>query len=137
MEDVKRCTVLYIDADHRRSDHVRTLTRLGFIVHAMPAWPQDDEDVVRYQAVIVRLADADEAPLVAMRIRTKRHFGRRVLIALVPPNTSGPELRAAQAAGFDAVVCEEAEPRLLAARLMRTLRQRPEYRCYLPRKNAA
>lgn len=137
MDDVKQCTVLYIDADYRRSDHVRMLTLLGFIVDAMPGWPDDDEDVLKYHAVIVRLADAGDAPAVAMRVRTKRHFGRRVLIALIPPNTSLPELRAAQAAGFDAVVCEETEPRRLAARLMRALRQRPEYRCYLPRKNAA
>ena len=113
------------------------LSRLGFAVLEVPAWPEDDADVRAYQVVLVRLEDVREAPLVAMRIRTKPHFGRRVLIALVPRATDAAERRVAQSAGFDDVVSDDAEPRLLAARLMRTLRQRPEYRCFLPRKKAA
>ena len=134
---MKQCTVLYIDSGQGASTHIRLLSRLGFAVHELPAWPEDDADVMQYQVVIVRLQDAAEAPQVAMRIRTKRHFGRRVLMALVPSETSAAERRVAQSAGFDDVVSVATEPRLLAARLMRTLRQRPEYRCYLPRKKAA
>jgi len=134
---VKQCAVLYINAGRRSSPHTRLLSRLGFDVRETHAWPEDEGDVMRYQVVVVRLEDVSEAPLVAMRVRTKRHFGRRVLIGLVPAYTSPAERRVAQSAGFDDVVNEDTEPRLLAARLMRTLRQRPEYRCFLPRKHAA
>jgi DNA-binding response OmpR family regulator len=113
------------------------LARLGFNVRATAAWPEDDADVMPYQVVLVRIDDVAKAPLVAMRIRMKPHFGRRVLIALVPSGTDVADRRVAQSAGFDDVVSEDTEPRLLAARLMRMLRQRPEYRCFLPRKKAA
>ena len=129
--------MLFVNTGQGRSTHTRLLSRLGFAVRERQAWPEDDKDVMRYQVVLVRLDDVGKAPLVAMRIRTKPRFGRRVLIALVPSGTDVADRRVAQSAGFDDVVSEDTEPRLLAARLMRTLRQRPEYRCFLPRKNAA
>jgi hypothetical protein len=136
-EDVKQCAVLYIHAGQGTCTHIRLLSRLGFVVREQPAWPDDDGVVMQYHVVVVRLEDVADAPQVAMRVRTKPHFGRRVLMALVPSETSAAERRVAQSAGFDDVVSEVTEPRLLAARLMRTLRQRPEYRCFLPRGRAA
>ena len=134
---MKQCAVLYIHAGQGSSTHIRLLSRLGFVVHHLRAWPEKDEDVMQYQVVIVRLEDVADAPQVAMRVRTKPHFGRRVLMAVVPSAMSSAERRVAQSTGFDDVVSELTEPRLLAARLMRTLRQRPEYRCFLPRRKAA
>ena len=134
---VKRCAVLYVDKSGKPSRHVQLLSDLGFAVREAHAWPERDDEVMENQVIVVRLEDIEEAPLVAMRIRTKPHFGQRVLIALVPPETPMSLRRMAEAAGFDHVTCERTEPRLFVARLMRTLRQRPEYRCYLPRKNAA
>ena len=137
MDAVKRCAVLYVNASRKPSRHMQLLSDLGFAVRETQAWPERDDEVMENQVIVVRLEDIEEAPLVAMRIRTKPHFGQRVFIALGPPETPMSQRRMAEAAGFDQVMCERTEPRLFAARLMRTLRQRPEYRCYLPRKNAA
>ena len=72
------------------------------------------------------------APMLAARLRAKPHFGRRLLIALVPAGTPPPNRRAAEASGFDDVVNDCCDTRHLTTRILRGLRTRPELRCVLP-----
>jgi hypothetical protein len=69
-------------------DHRPTLEALGFRVDEVREWPEDDHEVLHYEVVIVRVRNTGGAPMLAARMRAKPRFGRRVLIALVPPATS-------------------------------------------------
>jgi hypothetical protein len=115
--------------------HVSYLRRLGFVVHETENWPADD--VVRdYHVLIIRLRASEAAPMLAARLRAKPHFGRRVLIALVDPETPLAERRSAEEGGFDDVLNDGCDYRLLTARILRSLRARPELRCALPRSSS-
>jgi hypothetical protein len=69
--------------------------------------------------------------MLAARIRAKPHFGRRLLIALVPASTAQPDRRAAEASGFDEVLNDGCDTRHLTTRILRGLRTRSELRCVL------
>jgi hypothetical protein len=132
---VKHCAVLYVNPELNDELHTGYLRRLGFIVRETADWPADDT-VRDYHVVIVRLWPTDAAPMLAARLRAKPHFGRRVLIALVDPDTSLADRRSAEEGGFDDVLNDRCDCRLLTARILRSLRARPELRCALPRSSS-
>jgi hypothetical protein len=66
-----------------------------------------------------------------MRLRAKRHFGRRVLLALVPDGMTDRARREAVVSGFDHALPATCGARDLAATILRLLRPYPEYRCLL------
>jgi hypothetical protein len=129
---VKHCAVLYVNPEVNDAFHIPYLRCLGFIVHETDDWPADDI-IPDYHVVIIRLSASDAAPMLAARLRAKPHFGRRVLIALVDPETPAADRRSAEEGGFDDVLNDRCECRLLTARILRSLRARPELRCALPR----
>ena len=129
---MKRCAVLFVNPARQDSGHPTYLRELGFVVHEIDEWPDEDQKVRDYHVVIVRVREAGDAPMLAARLRAKPHFGRRLLIALVAPETPLHERRAAEASGFDGVASHCCQSRDLTARLLRTLRARPELRCVLP-----
>jgi hypothetical protein len=131
--DVKQCAVLFVNAARQPSAHPAFLRDAGFVVHEIREWPDDDRTVPDYQVVVVLVRDAAGAPMLAARLRAKRHFDRALLIALVKADATPFERRAAQAGGFDDVVNDCCEGRQLAARILRGLRGRRELRCMLPR----
>ena len=132
---MKHCAVLYVNPEVNDAFHIPYLRRLGFIVHETDDWPADD--IVReYHVLIIRLGASDAAPMLAARFRAKPHFGRRVLIALVDPETSAADRRSAEEGGFDDVLDDRCDCRLLTARILRSLRARPELRCVLPRSSS-
>jgi hypothetical protein len=105
---------------------------MGFAVDEVCEWP-DDNDIVRsYHVVIVHVRKMNGAPMLAARLRAKPHFGRRLLIALVPPDTTPADRRSAEASGFDDVMNDCCDTRHLTTRILRGLRTRPELRCVLP-----
>ena len=128
---MKQCSVLFVNPERKALAHPAYLRELGFIVRETPEWPQD-ADVKSSHVVIVRVTAIDGAPMLAARLRAKPHFGRRLLIALVEPETPLHERRAAEASGFDDVLNACCSPRDLTARLLRGIRVRPELRCVLP-----
>jgi hypothetical protein len=130
-EVVKQCAVMFVNPVRDRTPHPEAMRAMGFLVHEIIEWP-DDEAVRGYHAVIVRVRDADIAPMLAARLRAKPHFGRRLLIALVPSDTPPPGRRAAEASGFDEVLSDICDTRHLTTRILRGLRTRAELRCVLP-----
>jgi hypothetical protein len=70
--------------------------------------------------------------MLAARMRAKPRFGRRVLIGINHTAPSVEERRNAIVAGFDDLVPESRDSRILIARILRHLRARPEHQCYLP-----
>jgi hypothetical protein len=130
---VKRCAVLFVNPARQESAHPAYLREVGFLVHEIEQWPDEDQRVRDYHVVLVRVREVGQAPMLAARLRAKPHFGRRLLIALVAPETPLHERRQAEASGFDDVVSDRCAGRDLAARLLRRLRARPELRCVLPR----
>jgi hypothetical protein len=129
---VKQCAVLFVNPDGQESVHSQAMRGMGFVVDDVTEWP-DDNDIVRaYHVVIVRVRKTNGAPMLAARLRAKPHFGRRLLIALVPPDTTLAERRSAEASGFDDVMNDCCDSRHLTTRILRGLRTRPELRCVLP-----
>jgi hypothetical protein len=120
-----------MNPERKSSAHPTHLREMGFIVNETHEWPQDG-DVRECHVVIVRITAMERAPMVAARLRAKPHFGRRLLIALVDPETPLVERRSAEASGFDEVMNDCCESRQLAARMLRRIRGRPELRCALP-----
>jgi DNA-binding response OmpR family regulator len=55
-----------------------------------------------------------------------------VLIAVAIDPSSIEERRTLIGCGFDDVLNESHEPRVVIARILRLLRARPEHRCFLP-----
>jgi hypothetical protein len=137
-ETAKRCSVLVINISGRETAHRLLLEKVGFRVIETREWPHDAmiRDV---QVVLVLLRHMEAVSMLAARLRAKPHFGQRVLIALAPEPVSPQERRAAIGCGFDDVVNDAPEGRVLIARILRQLRARPEHRCFLPdlRRRAA
>lgn len=129
---MKRCAVLFLNPARQESAHPAYLREVGFRVHEIEQWPDEDQKVRGYHVVMVRIREVGQAPMLAARLRAKPHFGRRLLVALVAPETPLRDRREAQAGGFDDVVSDCCGSRDLAARLLRRLRARPELRCALP-----
>lgn len=128
---MEQCAVLLIDVDGRETPHRVGLENAGFQVVETCEWP-DDGVVRRFQVVIVLLRSMETLSMLGARLRAKAHFGRRVLIAVVPGEPSTTQRRSAVNSGFDDVVPDAPESRVLLARILRQLRARPEYRCFLP-----
>ena len=128
----RRCSVLVLAAAAERVPQLRVLEDLGFHVDHANELPEGD-GLERYHAVLLVLATLDRAAMVAARIRARRRFGRRVMIALVPEHLPESERRAVVPAGFDDVLGVTTPGRTIAARILRRLRDRPEHRCVLLR----
>lgn len=129
---VKQCSVMFLNPVRARTPHPAALRAVGFVVDEFSEWPADGAAVRGYHVVIVHVADIESAPMLAARLRAKPHFGRRLLIALVPAATAQPDRRAAEASGFDDVINDCCDSRHLTTRILRGLRARPELRCLLP-----
>lgn len=129
---MKQCAVLFVNPDRQESVHSQAMRSMGFLVDDLCEWP-DDNDIIRaYHVVIVHVRKMNGAPMLAARLRAKPHFGRRLLIALVPPDTTPADRRSAEASGFDDVMNDCCDTRHLTTRILRGLRNRPELRCVLP-----
>ena len=131
-EVVKQCAVMFVNPVRDRTPHPEAMRAMGFIVHEITEWPTEDAAVREYHVVIVRVREIEAAPMLAARLRAKPHFGRRLLIALVPAGAAPPERRAAEASGFDEVLNDLCDTRHLTTRILRGLRNRAELRCVLP-----
>jgi hypothetical protein len=129
---VKQCAVLFINPDRQESGHPQAMRAIGFVVDEVTEWPDDDSMVRNYHVVIVHVREMNGAPMLAARLRAKPHFGRRLLIALVPADTTQAARRSAEASGFDDVSNDCCDSRHLTTRILRALRTRPELRCVLP-----
>jgi hypothetical protein len=131
-EAVKQCAVMFVNPVRARTPHPEAMRAMGFVVHETIDWPDADAAVRAYHVVIVRVRDIEAAPMLAARLRAKPHFGRRLLIALVPSESTPPDRRAAEASGFDDVLNDGCDTRHLTTRILRGLRTRAELRCVLP-----
>ena len=130
-EVVKQCAVMFVNPVRERTPHPEEMRGMGFLIHEITDWPTDQAVVRDYHVVVVRVKDIEAAPMLAARIRAKPHFGRRLLIALVPASTAQPDRRAAEASGFDEVLNDGCDTRHLTTRILRGLRTRSELRCVL------
>jgi hypothetical protein len=125
---MNQCSILYVRPAGHEETQIRILRTLGFQVDELEDLPST-ETYTRYHAILVR---ADCAlPMLATRLRAKAHFGRRVLIAMVPDTLSDRNKREAMASGFDYTLPANCGARDLAATILRLLRPYPEYRCLL------
>jgi hypothetical protein len=126
-----QCAILFMgpvsSPDEARAAALRAL---GFRVDRSDEWP-GGEGVSHYHAVIVRPVHDRDLPMLAARLRAKRHFGRRVLLALVPEGMADRHKREAVLSGFDVTLANTCGARNLAATILRLLRPYPEYRCLL------
>jgi hypothetical protein len=134
---VKQCSVLIVNCAGREISHHQRLQQRGFRVVETTGWPPDDV-VKDYEVVVIVLRETDPVSVVAARMRAKPRFGNRVLIGLTILPPSAAERRYAITAGFDDLVGESHDSRILIARILNRLRARPEHRCLVPdRKRAA
>lgn len=125
-----QCSILYVWPQETEDPRVRALRSLGFRVDQSIDLPGSDV-ITAYHAVIVRPAVECNLPMLATRLRAKPHFGRRVLLALVPSTIADRDRRGAVLSGFDHTLPETCGARDLAATVLRLLRPYPEYRCLL------
>jgi hypothetical protein len=130
----KQCSVLVVNCTGRETAHVQPLQLRGFRVVELSQWPTDDV-VLDYEVVIIVLRRMDSVSMTAARMRAKPRFGMRVLVGVTESAPSAAERRHAIVSGFDEIVGESRDSRVLIARILRTLRARPEHRCLLPEKN--
>jgi len=124
--------VLLIGAGLAETHHVDALRRMGFSISETLEWP-DSELINTHECVVVFIRRVENASMLAARLRAKPRFGRRVLLGVLPATAGGGTTRSLTDSGFDEVLPGNCQPRLLVARLLRRLRERPEYRCLLPR----
>lgn len=126
-----QCAILFMGpATSFEEARTTGLRMLGFRVDHLEDLPAGEE-LTEYHAVIVRAGQDRDLPMLAMRLRAKRHFGRRVLLALVPEGMADRETRAAVLSGFDHTLPATCRARELAAIIVRLLRPYPEFRCLL------
>ncbi len=129
--NVKQCAVLLVNCSGREIMHSQALQRRGFRVVETAEWPADDV-VTHYEVVVVVLREIDIISAVAARMRAKPRFGNRVLIGVTRMTPSAAERRHAIISGFDDIVGETHDSRILIARIMQRLRALPEHRCLVP-----
>lgn len=129
----KQCSVLVINGTGRETAHTQSLQLRGFQVVELPHWPADDV-VLQHEIVIIVLRRMDSVAVTAARMRAKPRFGNRVLIGVTESAPSAGERRHAVLAGYDDLVGESRDSRVLIARTLRMLRARPEHRCMVPDK---
>jgi DNA-binding response OmpR family regulator len=133
-----QCSVLFVSPYGPATVHRTTLEAFGFRVTEASDWPDDERAALNHQVVIVRIREIHGAPMLAARLRAKPRFGQRVLIALVAGASTMQQRLAACASGFDDVLMDTCDSRQLTASILKRLRSRPEYRCFLPdRRNSA
>ena len=129
---MEQCSILYIRPFGVQEPRVRALRSLGFHVDESAELPPN-EAFAAYHALIVRPGADCDLPMLAARLRAKPHFGRRVLVALVPAQLAVRIKREAVLSGFDQTLPEGCGARDMAATVLRLLRPYPEYRCLLRR----
>lgn len=125
-----QCSILYVKPCRREETQVGALRALGFRVDECEELPSN-EAFAAYHAVIVRPTAVCDLPMLAARLRAKPHFGRRVLLALVPEAMAARDKREAVLSGFDQALPYTCGARELAAAVLQLLRPFPEYRCLL------
>jgi hypothetical protein len=126
--------VLVLAHDPEAVPQVKALDALGFRIEPATEMPEAHE-LERYHAVVFVLSSLQGAAMLAARVRARRRFGRRALIALVPEHLPHAERRALVPTGFDDVLGTTSPARTIAARILRRLRAFPEHRCLLrPRR---
>ena len=128
---MKQCSVLVVNGGGGEIALARALECRGFRVVETAEWPADGV-VLDYEVIVVVVRQLASVCIVANRMRAKPRFGHRVLIGISPTSPSSEARRNAIVAGFDDVVPESRDSRILIARILRLLRARPEHRCYLP-----
>lgn len=128
---MKQCAVLVVNCGGAEIMLPQALERRGFRVVETAEWPADGV-VVDYEVFIVVVRQLASVCSVAAKMRAKPRFGHRVLIGISLTSPSSEERRNAIVSGFDDVVPESGDSRILIARILRQLRARPEHRCYLP-----
>jgi len=131
--NVKQCAVLVVNCSGREIAHSQALQRRGFLVVETAAWPSD-EVVIHYEVVVVVLREVDIISVIAARMRAKPRFGNRVLIGVTRMPPSAAARRLAMVSGFDDIVGESHDSRVLIARILQQLRVRPEHRCLVPER---
>jgi hypothetical protein len=131
--NVKQCSVLIVNCSGRGTSHSQRLQQRGFRVVETAEWPSHDV-VTEYEVVVIVLREMDSVSVVAARMRAKPRFGNRVLIGLTRLPPSAAERRYAIVAGFDDLVGETDDSRILVARILQRLRARPEHRCLVPER---
>lgn len=129
--NVKQCAVLVVNCSGRETVHTQALQHRGFRVVETAEWPADNV-VTQYEVVVIVLREMDIISVVAARMRAKPRFGNRVLIGVTRMPPSGAERRHAILSGFDDLVGETHDSRILIARILQRLRARPEHRCLVP-----
>jgi hypothetical protein len=127
----KQCSVLVISCGERETAHCQSLLLRGFLVIEVHEWPTD-EVVLEHEVVIIVLRRVDSVSVTAARMRAKPRFGNRVLIGVTESAPSAGERRHAILSGYDDLVGESRDSRVLIARILRMLRGRPEHRCLVP-----
>jgi hypothetical protein len=130
---VKQCSVLVVNCSGRAIAHSLALQRRGFRVVETAEWPPDAV-ITHYEIVVVVLREIDTISVVAARMRAKPRFGNRVLIGVTRMPPSAAERRHAIVSGFDDIVGESNDSRILIARILQRLRARPEHRCLVPER---
>lgn len=125
-----QCSILFLKPSGMDAKKTATLRSLGFRVDESDQLPAN-EIIAGYHAVIVRPDPPCNLPMLGARLRAKPHFGRRVLLALVPDVTPDRDKREATLSGFDITLPDGCTGRDLAATILRLLRPYPEYRCLL------
>ena len=131
--NAKQCAVLIVNCSGREITHSQALLRRGFRVVETNEWPSDDV-IIQYEVVVVVLREMDIISAVAARMRAKPRFGNRVLIGITRMTPSAAERRLAIVSGFDDIVGDAHDPRILIARILQQLRARPEHRCLVPER---
>jgi hypothetical protein len=131
--NVKQCAVLVVNCSGREVTHTQALRQRGFRVVETAEWPADDV-ITQYEVVLVVLREMDIISVVAARMRAKPRFGNRVLIGVTRMPPSAAERRLAIVSGFDDMVGESHDSRILIARILQQLRSRPEHRCLVPER---
>jgi len=129
--NVKQCAVLVVNCSGREVTHTQALRQRGFRVDETAEWPADSV-ITPYEVVVVVLREIDIISVVAARMRAKPRFGNRVLIGVTRMPPSAAERRLAIVSGFDDIVGESHDSRILIARILQQLRSRPEHRCLVP-----
>ena len=131
--DNKQCSVLVVNCTGRQTAHSQSLQLRGFRVIEVSEWPTD-EMVLEHEVVIIVLRRMDSVSMTAARMRAKPRFGSRILVGVTESAPSAGERRLAIVSGFDDIVGESGDSRVLIARILRVLRTRPEHRCLVPDK---
>ncbi len=127
-----QCSILYVTPFGGTATQAAGLRALGFRVDECEELPTSEAFTV-YHAVILGPVGRCDLAMLAARLRAKPHFGRRVLLALVPDAMGDRDRREAVLCGFDSTLPDTCADRDLAAAILRLLRPYPEYRCLLRR----